>query len=123
MDTFSKALASVFMWLTYLAMVYFSLDQLGGWSMLMAFILMLPLMGGMAFMWTTQQNSKPVVQIHTSDSEKRKRERLDSVLRDLSDEDLMRLKERLMDGTVDDEVLYDRIVGDDGELQYKRQKK
>jgi len=120
MESFSKSVATVMMWLTYLAMVYFSMQELGGWAIIMAFMLMIPLMGGMAFMWAVHKNQQPMVQINTSDNEKRKRERLDSVLRDLSDEDLMRLKERLMDGTVDDEVLYDRIVGDDGELQYKR---
>ncbi len=53
-------------------------------------------------------------------SEKRKRERLDTVLRDLSDEDLIRLKRRLEDGVIDDEVLYERMVGDDGELVNRR---
>lgn len=49
-------------------------------------------------------------------SEKRKRERLDNVLRDLSDDDLMTLRQRLQDGTIDEEVLYERMIGDDGEL-------
>ena len=48
--------------------------------------------------------------------EKRKRTNLDAVLRDLSDDDLVRLRQRLQDGTVNDEVLYDNLVGDDGEL-------
>jgi hypothetical protein len=48
--------------------------------------------------------------------EKRKRERIDSVLRDLSSEDLLRLKERLNDGTLNDELLYNQLVDDDGEL-------
>jgi len=49
-------------------------------------------------------------------SEKRKRERLDNVLRDLSNEDLVRLKHRLQEGSIDDGVLYDRLIGDDGEI-------
>jgi hypothetical protein len=52
--------------------------------------------------------------------EKRKRDRLDAVLRDLSDDDLLRLKQRLSDGTVQDDNLYDMIVGDDGELINRR---
>lgn len=48
--------------------------------------------------------------------EKRKRERIDAVLRDLSSEELHRLKQRLTDGTVDDDLLYDQMVGADGEL-------
>ncbi|MDQ7026632.1 MAG: hypothetical protein Q9P44_13875 [Anaerolineae bacterium] len=38
------------------------------------------------------------------------------MLRDLSDDDLLRLKQRLGDGTVDDDKLYEQIVGGDGEL-------
>ncbi len=52
-------------------------------------------------------------------SEKRKRERLDTVLRDLSDEDLVRLKRRLEDGVIDDDVLYEQMVGGDGELAHR----
>lgn len=52
----------------------------------------------------------------TESVEKRKRERLDTVLRDLSNDDLIALRERLQDGTIDDEILYEQMVGDDGEL-------
>lgn len=48
-------------------------------------------------------------------TDKRKRQALDDVLRDLSDDDLVRLRHRLQDGTIDDGVLYDQLVGDDGE--------
>jgi hypothetical protein len=48
--------------------------------------------------------------------EKRKRERLDSVLRALSDEDLLHLKKRLVDGSLNDDLLYEDMLGDDGEL-------
>lgn len=51
-------------------------------------------------------------------TEKRKRDRIDAVLRDLSDDDLVRLRERLATGHIDDDLLYDRMVGDDGELAY-----
>lgn len=49
--------------------------------------------------------------------EKVKRERIDGVLRDLSNEELIALKQRLSDGTVDDDVLYQRMtLSDDGEI-------
>jgi hypothetical protein len=120
-----KAAATAMMWLSYLAMIWFSFSQLGVWSILLAFVLMLPLMGGMAFMWTSKSGERrePMIKIESGASEKRKRERLDVVLRDLSSEELMRLKERLSDGSVDDEDLYERMVGDDGELQVKRSKR
>lgn len=52
----------------------------------------------------------------TDELEKRKRERIDTVLRDMSNEDLHILQQRLQDGNINDEVLYEHIVGDDGEL-------
>ena len=50
--------------------------------------------------------------------EKRKRNHIDTRLQDLSDSELMRLKQRLNDGTVNDEMLYKAIIGDDSELLY-----
>lgn len=50
--------------------------------------------------------------------EKRKRKRIDSVLRDLSDDDLLRLRERLIDGSVNDDMLQEQLIGDDGELMF-----
>jgi len=47
-------------------------------------------------------------------TEKRKRDRLDAILRDLSDEQLMALKLRLTEPDFEDEVSY--MLGDDGEL-------
>src|SRR5688500_12239523 len=52
--------------------------------------------------------------------EKAKRDRIDSVLRDLSNEDLVRLKERLTNGTINDERLEEALVGEDGELLRER---
>jgi hypothetical protein len=64
---------------------------------------------------TTQQADR-----NQSRTEKRKRETLDNVLRDLSDEQLDTLRQRLSDGTIDDDVLERRIVGTDGEYRYER---
>lgn len=51
---------------------------------------------------------------------KRKRDTIDNVLRDLSDDQLETLRQRLSDGTIDDEVLHKRMVGADGELVQRR---
>ena len=49
--------------------------------------------------------------------EKAKRERIDEVLRDLSNEELFALKQRLSDGAIDDDLLYQRMtLSDDGEI-------
>ena len=120
MDDSSRSAASVIMWLSYLAMVWFSINALGVWVILLAFVLMMPLMGGMGMMWSMGGKSgkkrEPAIVIESKSKEKRKRERIDAVLRDLSSDDLQRLKERLADGTVDDDMLYNQLVGDDGEL-------
>lgn len=49
----------------------------------------------------------------TTANDKRKRETLDNVLRDLSDEQLETLRQRLRDGRIDDELLYQRMVDAD----------
>jgi hypothetical protein len=58
-----------------------------------------------------------------SSLEKRKRERLDSVLRDLSDADLLRLRQRLNDGTINDDALEEGLIGEDGELLYQEKRR
>jgi hypothetical protein len=113
------------MWVTYLAMIWFSMEQLQGWSILLAFVLMLPLISAMVFMWgiaggSASEEKQQQTSRDSVEDEKRKRDRIDAVLRLLSSDDLERLRERLGDGTVDDDVLYDMVVSDDGELVRKR---
>lgn len=120
MDNSGRSAASVIMWLSYLGMVWFSIDSLGAWAILLAFVLMMPLMGAMGMMWSLggkseRREAKKAARKQEAE-EKRKRERIDNVLRDLSSEDLKRLKQRLEDGVIDEEVLYNQMVGDDGEL-------
>lgn len=52
--------------------------------------------------------------------EKRKRDELDDILRNLSDEELIRLRRRLSDGTLTEEMLYEEFLDDDGELRGRR---
>jgi uncharacterized membrane protein len=110
---------------TYLGIIAgaMTVGTLGTWSILLAFVLMMPLIAMMGMMWgafknDTDENEKS--SMSAEEIEKRKRDRLDAVLRDLSDDDLLRLKQRLSDGTVQDDNLYDMIVGDDGELINRR---
>lgn len=49
---------------------------------------------------------------------KAKRQRIDSLLRDMSDEERFELKQRLADGDFHDETVVDH-VGDDGELVWR----
>lgn len=111
-----RGIATVVIWLSYLIILYISIESLGVWVTLLAFVLMMPLIvlsGGMWGMFGNESEKNDSE--HDTDTEKRKRERLDNVLRDLSDEDLVRLKQRLQDGAIDDNMLYERMLGDDGE--------
>ena len=122
----SRAIATVVLWITYLLMIMSSMliGNLGAWSILMAFVLMMPLIPITGMMWnwgdaesSSNSNSKEASQ---EEIEKRKRDRLDAVLRELSDEDLHHLRKRLSVGDIDDEALYDMMIGDDGELIQRR---
>lgn len=114
-----RVITTGFMWLTYLTGIFISVGEIGAWAILLALVLMIPLIAVSALMWTWERISgvKQARMLDgTEHQEKRKRERLDNVLRDLSSNELMRLKQRLMDGSVDDDMLYNEMIGDDGEL-------
>ena len=53
------------------------------------------------------------------DMQKSKRQRIDTMLRDMSDEDLLELKQRLSTGSISDENILD-YLGEDGELVGRR---
>jgi hypothetical protein len=120
----ARAGATVFIWITYLAMIWASMASLETWSILLAFVLMIPLTVAMIFMWGEHGENASQSKAEAgseAETEKRKRDRIDAVLRLLSSDDLERLRERLSDGTIDDDALHDLVVGDDGELiQRKR---
>lgn len=119
-ETEARSVATVFMWLGYLGILYMAMDKLGTWSALIAFVVMIPLIIAMGMMWGAfKPGTNATQELSAEDVEKRKRERIDSVLRDLSDDDLLRIRERLVSGTINDEMLYEQMVGDDGELMYK----
>lgn len=113
-----RGAVTVIVWLSYLTMLYILAEQLGIWVTLLAFVLMIPLIVVMGATWNMfgTEGVKDKSNSKESSTEKRKRERIDTVLRDLSDDDLMLLRQRLQDGTIDEDVLYDHMVGDDGEL-------
>ena len=50
---------------------------------------------------------------------KAKRQRIDNMLRDMSDEELLELKQRLSTGDYDEESILE-VLGDDGELVQRR---
>lgn len=114
-----KAGVVFLMWITYLAFLIIAGDAIeGGWLFALAMVAAVPLLTGMGVVWRMYREDQRTVSYE--DQEKRKRDRLDEVLRDLSDDDLIRLRERLSDGTVDDDLLYEQMLGTDGEFVRSR---
>lgn len=112
------------MWIAYLVFLWTAMQSIGGWVIPLALVLMIGLIRMTSLLYQDKDgaSSSTVNQSlndnYANEQEKRKRERIDNVLRDLSTEDLEALKQRLADGLIDDDMLEERIVGigDDGEL-------
>lgn len=118
----ARVIATGLIWITYLGGSVAAVMEMAGWGVLLAAILMIPAIVFTGLLWAWERISGIAdqrMQAVSEQGEKRKRERIDTVLRDLSDDDLLSLRERLTDGAIDDEALYDRFVGDDGELIYQ----
>jgi hypothetical protein len=107
------------MWVVYLAFLVIAQgNMMDGWFFAVALVTMIPMLTGMGIIWRMYREDRNAGEDQSE--EKRKRDRLDTVLRDLSDDDLMRLRERLSDGSIDDEVLYQQMIGADGEFTTQR---
>ncbi len=116
-----RVVATALIWISYLTGSVTAVIEMAGWGVLLALILMIPAIVFTGLLWAWERISGVADQRRQAVSEqqeKRKRERIDTVLRDLSDDDLLRLRERLSDGVIDEDILYNRFVGDDGELAY-----
>lgn len=104
----------IVMWLSYVGTIVYLVNAIGVLTIPIAAIMMVPLIVMMNLMWgKSSQRSQDTMQGVAS--EKRKRQRIDTMLKDMSDEDLYQLRQRLQDGSADDDYLYN-IVGEDGEL-------
>lgn len=115
-NTVARTLATTFMWLIYVGATMAGVEEVGPLMIPLSIILMVPLLAMSAFMWDIPGKTRfSQYTAQTEEAEKRKRDRLDAVLRDLSDDELLRLKQRLSSGTVDDDHLQ-YLLGDDGEL-------
>ncbi|MGB7338494.1 MAG: hypothetical protein WBC91_06340 [Phototrophicaceae bacterium] len=114
------SIALVVSWLAYLAVVVFMTDVIGAAVIPVAAIMMVPLIVMMNLMLGgNKKKSKLAGMQSASSTEKRKRQRIDSMIRDMSDDELFELRQRLSDGSLDEDVMYERFVGDDGELMRK----
>jgi len=78
------------------------------------------LVSGFIWNWGDGSANQTRVAISEDYFGKRKRDELDAVLRNLSDEELIRLRRRLGEGSLSEEMLYEELLGDDGELRSRR---
>jgi hypothetical protein len=109
----ARAIATTIIWITYLTMVGIAMGELGTWAILLAFVLMMPLIPIMGLMWNAK--SSDAAEKQKAATSKRKREQLDTFIRDLSEEDFFHLKQRLMNqDIIEDNSAY--MLGDDGEI-------
>ncbi|MAU12609.1 MAG: hypothetical protein CL607_22500 [Anaerolineaceae bacterium] len=119
----ARSIASVLIWMGYLIglLLLGQSFDLGGGVIALAFVLALPVIAMTVTMWENKSAAEKQAESETSGDllEKRKRDRLDAILRELSDEQLAALKQRLSEPDFEDEVLY--MLGDDGELVAPRQ--
>lgn len=107
------------MWLTYIVGIVYILNSFGIASVPIILFMSVALVAMSRIISGTDDNDDERLRSSADDAdnmEKRKRDRLDAVLRDLSDDELHRLQTRLQNGSIDDALLEKRIVGDDGEL-------
>ncbi len=127
MKRFERFIVSQIIWIITIAVLFLNLDFLRfsrygllaiGGSLLLAILINLGIWfgEGIARAFDDDLYENLVDNSATDEEEKRKRERIDTVLRDLSNDDLLALRERLQDGNINDEILYEQMVGDDGEF-------
>ncbi|GAB5494496.1 MAG: hypothetical protein Phog2KO_47110 [Phototrophicaceae bacterium] len=132
MKRFERFAASQVIWIITITLLFLNLDFLRassgalviiGGTLIIAIMINLGIWFGegiaRAFDDDIYENlsaDAPQADTEADNMEKRKRERIDTVLRDLSSDDLQSLRQRLQDGNIDDDLLYDHMVGDDGEL-------
>ncbi|QPC82946.1 hypothetical protein G4Y79_00810 [Phototrophicus methaneseepsis] len=115
-----RSITTFLMWLSYLTILVMMHDELGNAIIALAGVLMIPLAIASAAMWDSFKEKEPEkkatqeVDEVSFNREKRKRDMLDSILRDLSDEQLAALKERLSEPDFEDDL--QGMIGDDGEL-------
>ena len=127
MKRFERFIASQIIWVITIVLLFLNLDFLRfsrygllviGGALLLAILINLGIWfgEGIARAFDDDLYENLADNSATDDLEKRKRERIDTVLRDLSDEDLYILQQRIQDGNINDEILYEHMIGDDGEL-------
>ena len=100
-------------------------NGINGYHFVIAIVLASAGLVGVGFIWSwgapgiVDKNAGE----HYTASEKAKRDRIENALKDLSklsDEELMILKQRLSTGEINDDMLHEYLVGDDGELVNSR---
>ncbi|MGJ3237096.1 MAG: hypothetical protein ACFE0Q_00165 [Anaerolineae bacterium] len=106
----------VWAWFGYLAVIVYLANTLGPVAIPFAAIMIAPLVVMMKMVIDSDNKKGAHTEQNLQAFEKRKRQRLDDMIRDMSDEELEELYQRLQNGNIDEDLLYERVVGSDGEL-------
>ncbi len=117
----ARVLATAFIWITFMGGMVTAVIEMAGWGILLALIMMIPAMAFTAFIWLWERISgisTQQLQSVAQQSEKRKRNTMESLLSNLSDDERNHLRHRLEDDDTDEH--YHRGISDDGELIYQK---
>ena len=116
---FALVLKLLFTFLTWGSLIAVAIvlgEEMGAVVIPVLFIMggMLVVLNGFIWDWGQGVKETKVTQGQLAEEEKRKRDMLDSVLRNMSDEQLQALRSRLTDPDFEDDLRV--MLGDDGEL-------
>lgn len=117
----ARALATAFIWVTFMGGMVTAVIEMAGWGVLLALIMMIPAVAFTAFIWLWERISGVSTQSLQSSAQKsikRKRHNIDSLIGNLSHDELDHLRNRLDDDIAEEQ--YHRGLSDDGELIYQR---
>lgn len=111
----NRHVTTLISWLAYLGVIVYLANILDAVAIPFAAIMMVPLIVMMNILWSSK--NRPEKQSASMNrSEKRKRARIDTMIQDMSDDELYELRQRLQDRSYDEDILYDSVIGDDGEI-------
>lgn len=112
MEKLDKTLAVA--WIAYLGAVIYLANLMGAVVIPVAAIMMVPLIVMMNIIAKRDKVSHKMSSAKGT-SKKRKRKSIDNMIRDMSDDELYELRQRLQDGDFEEDEFYGHI-SDDGEL-------
>ena len=88
-----KNFTTIVLWLSYIGTIVYLVNAIGVLVIPIAAITMVPLIVMMNFIWGKEKTKSSMRDLNIS-TEKRKRQRVDNMLSDMSDDELIELRQR-----------------------------